>query len=97
MLHRWPAVDYAVSDLTGPRFEPQIFRYTYEGITARPTGRYKMETNFFNVEKMKILQVSTCLAKDRAVLYARFAKCANLRVQLDMLMLILKILYLIEI
>ena len=39
MLQRWRAVGNTVSDLTGPRFEPQIFRFKDERVTARPTGR----------------------------------------------------------
>ena len=38
MLQRWRAVGNTVSDLTGPRFEPQIFRFKDERVTARPTG-----------------------------------------------------------
>ena len=39
MLQRWRVVGNTVSDLTGPRFEPQIFRSRDERVTARTTGR----------------------------------------------------------
>ena len=39
MLQRWRAVGNTVSDLTGPRFEPQTFDSRDERDTARPTGR----------------------------------------------------------
>ena len=38
MSERWRAVGNAVSDLTGPRFEPQTSRFRDERVTARPTG-----------------------------------------------------------
>ena len=37
---RWRAVGNTVSDLTGPRFEPQTSRSRDERVTARPTGRF---------------------------------------------------------
>ena len=40
MSQRWRAVGNTVSDLTGPRFEPQTSRSREERVTARPTGRY---------------------------------------------------------
>ena len=40
MSQRWRAVGNTVSDLTGPRFEPQTSRSRDERVTARPTGRY---------------------------------------------------------
>ena len=40
MSQRWRAVGNTVSDLTGPRFEPQISRSGDERVTARPTGRF---------------------------------------------------------
>ena len=47
MSQRWRAVGSTVSDLTGPRFEPQTSRFSNERVTARPTGRlqlsYKLE------------------------------------------------------
>ena len=36
---RWQAVGNTVSDLTGPRFEPQTSRSRDERVTARPTDR----------------------------------------------------------
>ena len=39
MSQRWRAVGNTVSDLTGPRFEPQTSRSRDERVTARPTGR----------------------------------------------------------
>ena len=39
MSQRWRAVGSTVSDLTGPRFEPQTSRSRDERVTARPTGR----------------------------------------------------------
>ena len=39
MAQRWRAVGNTVSDLTGPRFEPQTSRSRDERVTARPTGR----------------------------------------------------------
>ena len=41
MSQRWRAVGNTVSDLTGPRFEPQTSRSRDERVTARPTGRLK--------------------------------------------------------
>ena len=41
MSQRWRSVGNTVSDLTGPRFEPQTSRSRDERVTARPTG-----TNF---------------------------------------------------
>ena len=41
MSQRWRAVGNTVSDLTGPRFEPQTSRSRDGRVTARPTGRYK--------------------------------------------------------
>ena len=42
MLQRWQAVGNTVSDLTGPRFEPQTSRSRDEDVTARPTGHHKV-------------------------------------------------------
>ena len=39
MSQRWRVVGNTVSDLTGPRFEPQTSRSRDERVTARPTGR----------------------------------------------------------
>ena len=39
MSQRWRAVGNTVSDLTGPRFEPQTSRSRDERVTARPSGR----------------------------------------------------------
>ena len=39
MSQRWRAVGNTVSNLTGPRFEPQTSRSRGERVTARPTGR----------------------------------------------------------
>ena len=39
MLQRWRSVISTVSDLTGPKFEPQNSRSRDEHVTARPTGR----------------------------------------------------------
>ena len=36
---QWRAVGNTVSDLTGPRFEPQTSRSRHERVIARPTGR----------------------------------------------------------
>ena len=38
MSQRWRAVGNNVSDLTGPRFEPQTSRSKDERVSARPTG-----------------------------------------------------------
>ena len=40
MLQRWRAVGNTVSNLVGPRFEPQTFHSRNERVTARPSGRY---------------------------------------------------------
>ena len=40
MSERWRAVGNTVSDLTGPRFEPQTFHSKDESVTQRPTARY---------------------------------------------------------
>ena len=37
MSQRWRAVGNTVSDLTGPRFEPQTSRSRDKRVTARPT------------------------------------------------------------
>ena len=42
MLQRWRAVGNSVSDLTGPRFEPQTIHSSAKCVTARPTGRLKL-------------------------------------------------------
>ena len=42
MSQRWRAVGNTVSDLTGPRFEPQTSRSRDKRVTARPTGRSSM-------------------------------------------------------
>ena len=47
MLQRWRAVGNTVSDLTGPRFEPQTSRLRNERVTARPTGRLSFHLKFF--------------------------------------------------
>ena len=39
MPQRYGVVGNTVSDLTGPRFEPQTSRSRDERVTARPTGR----------------------------------------------------------
>ena len=40
MLERWRAVGNTVSNLNGPRFEPQTSRSRHERVTARLTGRF---------------------------------------------------------
>ena len=40
MLQRWQAVGSTVSDLSGPRFEPQTSRSRNERIIARPSGLF---------------------------------------------------------
>ena len=40
-LQPWRAVGNTMTDLTGPRFEPQTSRSIEERVTARPTGRFK--------------------------------------------------------
>ena len=47
MLQRWRVVGNTVSDLTGPRFEPQTSRYRDERVTARH------ETNISETRKLK--------------------------------------------
>ena len=56
MSQRWRAVGNIVSDLTGPRFEPQTSRSRYERVTARPTGRWKKK-----VKKRNAMQIHTML------------------------------------
>ena len=53
---RRQAVGNTVSDLTGPRFEPQTSRSRDERVAARPTGRYtaKIEKNI----QRRLLQLS---------------------------------------
>ena len=41
MSQQWRAISNTLSDLTGPRYEPQTFRSRDERVTARPVGRYK--------------------------------------------------------
>ena len=46
---RWRAIGDSVSDLTGPRFEPQIFRTDSNVLTSEITGwfgRGSVECNF---------------------------------------------------
>ena len=38
MPQKWQAIGNTVSDLTGPRFEPQTSRSRGERVTAQPTG-----------------------------------------------------------
>ena len=45
MSQWWRAVDNTVSDLTGPRLEPQTSRSTDERVTARPTGKGLCQRN----------------------------------------------------
>ena len=40
ILQRWGAIGNTISDLTGPRFEPQTSSSRDKRIIARPTGRY---------------------------------------------------------
>ena len=40
MSQWWRVVGNTVSDMTGPKFEPQTSRSRDERATARPTGRY---------------------------------------------------------
>ena len=40
ILQRWRVVGNTVSDLTGPRFEPQTSRSRDEHVTALPTGSF---------------------------------------------------------
>ena len=49
MLQWWRVVGNFVSDLTGPRFEPQAFRSRDERVTARPTGRSKVYLCIYNL------------------------------------------------
>ena len=49
MSQRWRAVGSTVSDLTGPRFEPQTSRSRDECVTARPTGRYIANVDLSNI------------------------------------------------
>ena len=49
MLQRWRAVGNTVSDLTGPRFEPQTSRSRDECVTARPTGRFQLSIGGFQL------------------------------------------------
>ena len=41
-LQRRRAIGNTVSDLTGPRYEPQNSRFRDEHVTARPTGRHSL-------------------------------------------------------
>ena len=50
MSQRWRAVGNTVSNLTGPRFEPQTSRSRDERVTAQPTGRYTVFFNFAVIE-----------------------------------------------
>ena len=40
MLQRWRDVGNTLSDLTGPRFEPQTSHSRDKRVTARPNGQY---------------------------------------------------------
>ena len=53
MLQRWQAVDNTVSNLTGPRYEPQTSGSEDEHVIARPTGR--SNRLICNYHKTKIL------------------------------------------
>ena len=47
---QWRAVGNTVSNLTGPRFEPQTSRSRDECVTARPTGRSISKKKVFSPE-----------------------------------------------
>ena len=47
MSQRWQAVGNTVSDLTGPRFEPQTFHSRDERVTARTGQLVEQSFNYF--------------------------------------------------
>ena len=51
-LLRWRAVGNTVSDLTGPRFEPQTSRSRNKRVTARPVSQLLFSDNYYKVDQM---------------------------------------------
>ena len=66
---RWRAVGNTVSDLTGPRFEPQTSRSRDKRVTARPTGRLCVMTN--ESSRLKQKQNIEILASTPKVLFGK--------------------------
>ena len=54
MSQRWRVADSTVSDLTGPRFEPQTSRSCEERVNAQPTGRFCVEVLVSNSKPGKL-------------------------------------------
>ena len=46
MLQRWRVVGNTVHDLTGPKFKHQTSRSKDEGVTTRPTGRWRCKMTY---------------------------------------------------
>ena len=46
MSQRWRSIGNTAIYLTGPKFEPQIYRFRDERVTARPTGRSSSRNRF---------------------------------------------------
>ena len=55
MQQHWRAVDNLVSNLTGPRFEPQTFCSVVELVAARSIGQSRNIDNYFNLKLKKHL------------------------------------------
>ena len=60
MSQRWRTVGSIVSDLAGPRFEPQASRFSDEHVTAWQTGRYFLYTNLLHADSL-LSQTMRCL------------------------------------
>ena len=66
MLQRWRAVGNSLSDLTGPRFEPQTSHSIDKRVTAQPTGRsfYESVSKTKRIVNAKLDSPMTSLKND---------------------------------
>ena len=72
MSHRWRAIGNAVSDLTGPRFEPQTTRSREERVTARTTGQHFIALILMRREAVFLPQSKTSLVPSQSSLAAKY-------------------------
>ena len=61
MSQRWRAVGNTVSDLTGPRFEPQTSRSRDKRVTARPSDQYLKSFAHFRKWSLNWLTIKVSL------------------------------------
>ena len=64
MSQRWRAIGNTVSDMTGPRFEPQTSHSTDESIAVRPTVP-KLEKQFFNFFAFLLWRIKVSVRNSR--------------------------------